>query len=165
MVEAIAVGGRTRVMSIMKGVRNYNITSGGGGEDLAFGRREGDRLELIGGEEHLQYFYKSVESAILIDPLNGPLHDRYRRQIGLDYELLLQHQLSPTPHLTESSMRISGFSKTPDILLLTPVRMEVGGKWMNVCWIDSKAMYGDPLTHKNNLGQVRKISTARTNAQ
>lgn len=45
------MGGRTRVMSIMKGVRNYNITSEGGGEDLAFGRREGDRLELIGGEE------------------------------------------------------------------------------------------------------------------
>ena len=26
---------------------------------------------------------------------------------------------------------------------------------MSVCWIDSKAMYGDPVTHRSNIDQAR----------
>ena len=28
------------------------------------------------------------------------------------------------------------------------------GRTMDVCWIDSKAMYGDPVTHRGNEGQA-----------
>lgn len=50
--------------------------------------------------------------------------------------------------------RQQGLSKTPDALLTVPMGvLSPEGKACIVNWIDSKAMFGDPITHKKNSEQ------------
>ena len=52
-------------------------------------------------DDPVQSFLECVSECVRFDPLNGPRHDRHRRQLGLEYEVLLQQQLRNLPFLTE----------------------------------------------------------------
>ena len=51
------------------------------------------------------------------------------------------------PFDCEQDLRDKGFSRTPDFRLLAPVAI----RGHIVCWIDSKACFGDPGTHNTLL--------------
>lgn len=60
------------------------------------------------------------------------------------------------PFETEAALRARGTSKTPDVLLLTPVAVPVHqkdgkSKWKIINWIDSKALFGDVDTHRKSV--------------
>lgn len=108
-----------------------------------------------------------VIRSIDCDPIYGPRHDRERRIIGVEYEIMLEQILleKGIPFETESQLRIKGTARTPDILLSCPIGVKIAvhsrnrnqsknahlaGKeyqWKVVCWIDSKALFGDDQTH------------------
>ncbi|KAG2440542.1 hypothetical protein HYH02_010420 [Chlamydomonas schloesseri] len=73
-----------------------------------------------------------------------------RRVTGLEYELYLQKRLAEAglAFWTEAELRTMGFHKTPDCKLKVPVavRSRSGGEHL-VCWVDSKATFGDSRTH------------------
>lgn len=123
-----------------------------------------------------------VKEAVESDPLYGPRHDKERHNIGIEYELLLEHTLKSMgiPFETEEQLRKRGTAKTPDVLLSCPVGLKVRKKkqlveqpiiqqqspprsasgtfekedeyeWKIICWIDSKALFGDVQTHTNSV--------------
>lgn len=95
----------------------------------------------------------AVERAMEADPDCAPPSDIVREVIGREYEVLLQRcvmQLG-VPFDTEDDLAVLGHAKTPDMWLKIPmaVRDERSGQWRHVCWIDSKAMFGDPCTFED----------------
>ncbi|GMI31865.1 hypothetical protein TrCOL_g7473 [Triparma columacea] len=144
-------------------VRRYNEIGGRGEREEEEEEEEGDwdPFREVDGEEEggseggvpFYPLYKDVIKAVSLDPINGPLHDAYRRQQGIEYEALLTRQLLSlgASFKTEEDLRESGKSKTPDVVLEVPVGIKVGGKWRGVRWIDSKAMYGDEGTNKHEV--------------
>lgn len=89
------------------------------------------------------------------DPLYGPRHDRARHFIGIEYEVVLEDYLrrhhGRIPIVTEATLRERGTSKTPDVLLEIPLAIYHRQKWRMICWIDSKALFGDIHTHQTNV--------------
>ena len=55
--------------------------------------------------------------------------------------------------MTEEELRGEGKSKTPDVLLTVPIGFYVNGTWRVVRWIDSKALFCDPVTHKYEVSK------------
>ncbi|KAG2498008.1 hypothetical protein HYH03_004266 [Edaphochlamys debaryana] len=80
----------------------------------------------------------------------SPLSDVAKQATGLEYELYLQQRLAAArlPFWSESELRQLGFHKTPDCKLKVPmaVRTRSGSEHL-VCWVDSKATFGDARTH------------------
>ncbi|KAL3781260.1 hypothetical protein HJC23_012810 [Cyclotella cryptica] len=132
------------------------------------------------GDNDLQYILLSrlsleVREAVDSDPMYGPHHDRMRHNIGIDYELLLEQMLHSMqiPFETEEELRARGTARTPDILLSCPLGLQVRKtnyhqiaelhesdidvensdeyEWKMICWIDSKALYGDVGTHTSSV--------------
>ena len=99
------------------------------------------------------FLASSVLKAVNSDPLCGPRHDLYRRHVGISFEHLLARQLDRlnVPFVTEDHLRSLGTSKTPDILLSSPVAFFADGRYRPVCWIDSKALFGDATTHRTEV--------------
>eukprot|EP00934_Nitzschia_sp_Nitz4_P004059 Nitzschia sp. Nitz4//scaffold150_size53981//12331//13028//NITZ4_006672-RA/size53981-augustus-gene-0.33-mRNA-1//1//CDS//3329537056//4049//frame0 len=96
---------------------------------------------------------QEVMEVLAVDPLHGPHHDHRRRMVGIEYEVLLEQRLTAMgiPFETESNLREKGSSKTPDIVLQIPIGVRVGSEWRVVCWIDSKAMFGDSFSHNKQV--------------
>ncbi len=118
-----------------------------------------------------------VREAVDSDPIYGPRSDKERHNIGIEYELLLEYTLKNMgiPFETEEQLRKRGTAKTPDVLLSCPVGLKVRKKkpphpiqqspshipgnfekedeyeWKVICWIDSKALFGDVDTHTNSV--------------
>jgi hypothetical protein len=99
-----------------------------------------------------------VQEAINADPMYGPLHDRERHTVGVEFEVVLEHLLSTRglPFESEAELRSRGTAKTPDVLLTAPLGVPVRDKdgneeWKVVCWIDSKALFGDVQTHQTSV--------------
>jgi len=99
-----------------------------------------------------------VLDVIKRDPMYGPTHDAERSRVGIEYEIILEQclQAMGIPFETEEQLRQRGASRTPDILLYIPVGVKVansngGSDWKVVCWIDSKALFGDEATHKDTI--------------
>lgn len=87
---------------------------------------------------------EDVRICIDCDEYSGPHVDRIRNVVGLEYELRLIDELRNLrlEFETEQDLRNRGCHKTPDILLRIPVAFR--GK--TVCWVDSKAKFGDQFT-------------------
>ena len=96
-----------------------------------------------------------VHHAICNDPMYGPRHDRERHFVGIEYEVLLESKLKDMgiPFETETHLRQRGVSKTPDILLTCPIGVQIPStkEWKVICWIDSKALFGDIDTHTTSV--------------
>eukprot|EP00036_Acanthoecidae_sp_10tr_P020406 CAMPEP_0206304826 /NCGR_PEP_ID=MMETSP0106_2-20121207/9947_1 /ASSEMBLY_ACC=CAM_ASM_000206 /TAXON_ID=81532 /ORGANISM="Acanthoeca-like sp., Strain 10tr" /LENGTH=351 /DNA_ID=CAMNT_0053735653 /DNA_START=128 /DNA_END=1182 /DNA_ORIENTATION=- len=92
--------------------------------------------------------HSDVVECILGDDTAGPLVDRIRHTIGLEYEYLLQEQLRQlnVSFLSEDIQKTNRHVRTPDCALITPV--EVHG---HLChWVESKASFGDRQTLEDN---------------
>ena len=107
----------------------------------------------------------------------SPSIDRIRSYIGTEHEYRLQrliHALSfrrtlasPIEFDTEQDLRRLRYKKTPDIRFRRPLIVECphgvekcrtsGGTGEHmICWVDSKATFGDPFTHeKSNDAQIK----------
>mmetsp|Transcript_27924 Transcript_27924/g.41223 ORF Transcript_27924/g.41223 Transcript_27924/m.41223 type:complete len:358 (+) Transcript_27924:140-1213(+) len=112
--------------------------------------------ELLEQNPSISRLAREVLHVIEIDPMYGPTHDEARHRIGNDYEVLLVDVLKSmdVPFETEDELRKKGTSRTPDVLLSTPVAVQVpsgSDSWRIVCWIDSKALFGDARTHKDSV--------------
>lgn len=85
-----------------------------------------------------------VKMCVDCDEYSGPRVDRIRNVIGLEYELRLLEELRNLrlEFESEQDLRDRGCHKTPDVLLRVPVAFH--GK--AVCWVDSKAKFGDGFT-------------------
>jgi hypothetical protein len=86
-----------------------------------------------------------VQESIDMDPIYGPLQDKERHLVGVEYEVVLEFDLTSLglPFETEAQLRERGTSRTPDILLSSPLGIEVPKsngetEWKVICWIDSK---------------------------
>lgn len=78
------------------------------------------------------------------DAYSGPHVDRIRTVIGVEYELRLLDELRNlrVEFESEQELRDRGCHKTPDVLLRVPI----GVRGKPICWIDSKAKFGDEFT-------------------
>lgn len=67
------------------------------------------------------------------------------REVGLEYERVLEDKLrqANVPFYTEEDMRKMGYPKTPDVCLLEPIAID----GVVIKWIESKAWFGDPISH------------------
>lgn len=100
-----------------------------------------------------------VRQAMEMDPVYGPLSDKERHLVGVEFEVVLEQELKDfgIPFETEAQLRERGASRTPDVLLSFPVGVQVPKRsghssgrnrdgseeddnmeWKMVCWIDSK---------------------------
>lgn len=88
-------------------------------------------------------------AACLADGSYAPRHERMRRGAGLSAERRLEDALEGlgAPFEDEAELRARGYVRTPDALLLAPLAI----RGRPVCWIDSKACFGDPETHAKLL--------------
>lgn len=92
---------------------------------------------------------EQVLQCISYDVCYGPINDAIRHSVGLEFEEILiqnvkKHNL---PFLDENDLRKRGYDKTPDVKLEVPI--SVNG--FPVCWIESKASFGDLQTHSEYL--------------
>ncbi|XP_039268315.2 uncharacterized protein LOC120343245 [Styela clava] len=92
---------------------------------------------------------EQVLHCISFDVCYGPINDAIRHSVGLEFEEKLvrnvkRHNL---PFLDENDLRKRGYDKTPDVKLEVPI--SVNG--YPVCWIESKASFGDLQTHSEYL--------------
>lgn len=90
-----------------------------------------------------------VKQCISYDVCYGPINDAIRHSVGLEYEEKLITHLTQQnlPFLTENDLRKRGYDKTPDTKLEVPIAVNDHP----VCWIESKASFGDLETHKGYL--------------
>jgi hypothetical protein len=103
-------------------------------------------------------FRREIDEAVEADLDCGPVADHIRHSIGIEYEYLLQEKLRDRDiaFLSEEELRQRDkLGKTPDAKLCAPIGVQgADGRWHEVNWIDSKAQFGDPDTHKENLDQL-----------
>lgn len=83
----------------------------------------------------------AVVECVESDEHHGPQMDRQRGVAGVEGEFVLMERLRNLglQFETEHDLRARGTHKTPDVLLCVPVAF--AGR--TVCWIDSKAKFGD----------------------
>ncbi|KAH8411098.1 hypothetical protein KR222_002544, partial [Zaprionus bogoriensis] len=93
----------------------------------------------------------NVQQCLYSDNQEGPITDLRRRIVGEEYELKLK-QLAKKAGIDfydEQDLRRMGYDKTPDIKMIVPFLY----KGCVVNWIESKANFGDPKSHKWNIQQ------------
>lgn len=112
---------------------------------------------------------REVKEAQAADPLYGPEQDKAKHLVGVEYEVVLEHYLKNVlgkvpiaglpalqvciihrlaaidiPFESEADLKSQGTSKTPDVLLSSPIGVQVPNatgdamEWKMICWIDSK---------------------------
>jgi hypothetical protein len=88
---------------------------------------------------------KDVALCVDCDSNYGPSSDAARHSAGNDYEVKLYDALGAAgiAYWTEKNLRDTGHHKTPDARLRVPIA--VNGRI--ICWIDSKATFGDEGQH------------------
>lgn len=79
----------------------------------------------------------------------GPTIDVVRNLIGIEHEMKLEKLLTDRniSFVKENVLRERGYDKTPDFMLEVPICLKDGTV---ICWIDSKATFGDEQSHKDN---------------
>jgi len=89
---------------------------------------------------------EDIRRCVDCDIVCSPASDSARQVAGRTYEDRLYDALTKAgiAFWTEEALRSGGFIKTPDAHLQVPVA--VHGRV--VCWIDSKATFGDERTHE-----------------
>lgn len=90
-----------------------------------------------------------VALAVACDRVYSPTSDAARHAAGLEYEAKLYAGLGAAglSYWSEEALRLRGFHKTPDARLRVPVAV----RGRVVCWIDSKATFGDERQHRQQL--------------
>ena len=144
--ERIARGDETITdIAAMEGLPPWTLAR------AAYSKRELGDPEVHAGSDKVR---QEIEACRANDWHVSPDMDRVKRMVGMEYEMILMRQLEARGirFQSEDELRDGGYSKTPDVLLICPIG--VRGRIVN--WIDSKAMFGDPMTHRSNLDQLKK---------
>lgn len=109
---------------------------------------------ILGSEEvpegFLRRLQRDAERCMAWDDMNSPLVTAAQQSAGRKGEAKIEEELRllGIDFMRESDLRGREQAKTPDVLLSMPV-----AAWGRVVhWIDSKAGFGDPETHKDVLG-------------
>ncbi|OXA59816.1 hypothetical protein Fcan01_05978 [Folsomia candida] len=99
-------------------------------------------------DQHVAY---EVYLCLVHDNHYGPCPDIIKRTVGSEYEMILMKQLDEKKisYLDEKQLRLLGYDKTPDFKLDIPIGIE--GRVVN--WIESKATFGDEVTHQTYLNE------------
>ena len=89
------------------------------------------------------------------DPFNSYQNDVMKQFIGKEYEELLIEKLTERKMCfeTEEELRNKGKPKTPDIVFLIPMIVNIQLVDHVVNWIDSKAMFADEETFADSIDQ------------
>lgn len=92
---------------------------------------------------------ENVLQCITYDVCYGPINDAIRHSVGLEFEIKLRNFVMDMklPYMDENDLRKRGYDKTPDIKLEIPIAV-LGHP---VCWIESKASFGDLEAHNEYL--------------
>lgn len=87
-----------------------------------------------------------VQLCVLADKSYGPIADAIKQSTGYEHENNLKQKLTELgiPFQDEDQLRQMGYDKTPDVKLEIP--FAVNGHVVN--WIESKALFGDDVYHK-----------------
>lgn len=90
-----------------------------------------------------------IEICLISDDVYGPTASTINQSIGHEYEFKLKDELERAgiSFQSEEILRQRGYDKTPDTILEIPIAVE----GHVVCWIESKASFGDPSNHANYL--------------
>ena len=96
----------------------------------------------------VQLQFEAIHCAMQ-DDLQGLITDQIRNLVGRDHELVLANLLTQNgvAFIDEETQRKQGQDVTPDFRLLVPINV----KNRPVCWIDSKALFGDAANHQSYL--------------
>ena len=92
------------------------------------------------------------------DPVNCSRSEIIKATVGTEFEELLIELLDERQICfeTEAELRARGKPKTPDILLLIPMAVQLDdGRQHIVNWIDSKGMFADKHTYNEQGEQLR----------
>lgn len=89
---------------------------------------------------------REIQEACFADDDFGPAIDVVKNLIGVEYEIKLERILNEQglSFVCEEELREKGFDKTPDFILDLPICLPDGTL---ICWIDSKATFGDEQSH------------------
>lgn len=109
-------------------------------------QQEGCPFALQDATAFLDKLTEDIYTAVQCDLIYSPTADVERHKAGLEHEAKLYSALESMDisYLSEDLLRSKGFYKTPDARLQVPIA--VSGKV--VCWVDSKATFGDERTHR-----------------
>jgi len=91
------------------------------------------------------------------DPLSSNESENIKACVGREFEEILCVRLKERCICfeTEAELRARGKPKTPDVLLLIPMAVEIGGTYHIVNWIDSKGMFADRETYAEHGEQLK----------
>lgn len=115
------------------------------------------RLDLSSPEE-VALLRDNIKHCLMVDAEHSPAADGQRAELGNACEERIRRwlQLHDIPFLEERQCRQQGAPKTPDFRLLFPIIVTYGkspeepsssaSSSFVICWIESKAMFGDPRT-------------------
>ncbi len=111
---------------------------------LGFSTKAINRILRNPNEAEDEDLQRLVARAVSVDYVYSPLATRLQTAKGKLGEMMLRLAVEKlgVEYRTEDDLR-GEFSKTPDVYFEEPV--EVNGR--EVRWIESKAMFGDPITH------------------
>lgn len=92
---------------------------------------------------------QEIEICVNQDENYGPIIENIKKEVGLKYErmlhdILLEHQIH---YYDEENLREEGYDKTPDFKLVVPIAVDCHV----VNWIESKALFGDSVSHSGYL--------------
>jgi hypothetical protein len=114
------------------------------------------RNEVLNSDHDYALLQKKVIADISI---SSPENNLMRECLGNEYEEILVQRLTDMKLCfeTEAQQRRRGKPKTPDILFFIPMAVVTASSPEPVVihWIDSKAMYADETTFRENIEQLK----------
>ena len=101
---------------------------------------------------NVKFFRYQLLDSLARDTLSSTLLDILKNSTGKEFECYLENRLSELKICfeTESELRLQGKPKTPDILLLIPMKVKIFDEFFLINWIDSKGLFADYETYIEN---------------
>ena len=99
-----------------------------------------------------EHLHESLETALRNDPVFSPKGIQYSKRRGKIGEDLIAEWLDSQALEYTRDVGQGG----PDLMLKTPIRLDIVGKLKEFNWIESKASFGDAFAIKRNRAQFRK---------
>ncbi len=119
-------------------------------------------IQLLQRDEVLNndHDYALLQKKLIADiSISSPENNLMRECLGNEYEEILVQRLTDMKLCfeTEAQQRRRGKPKTPDILFFIPMAVVTASNPDPVVihWIDSKAMYADETTFRENIEQLK----------
>jgi len=155
IIENMCTFNKSQIVKCM----NDPLTIIGDIDSIPFSKPDYRKSEEFDGKG-ISRLSREVMEVVEEDPIYGPRHDKERRFVGFEHEIMLQQVLKAMgiPFENEFNLRMKGTAKTPDVFLSIPLAVRINDKndakeetWKVICWIDSKALFGDERMHNLDI--------------